>query len=120
MPGIYDLEIYRGDTVRWRFNVWEDPTKTTPANLAGVEAAAQVRDRPAGSILATMTCLVTDYNVIDMTLPADQSSNLPASRNGWQGTWDLQLTYPSGDIITIVYGQAFVTTDVTNSTAVVA
>jgi hypothetical protein len=108
-PGTGNLDIYRGDTKRWQFNLWADAKRTVPADLAGVTAIATIRDKALGGSYETaLTCVVTLPNIIDMTLTAAQSRTLPAI-----GVWDLQLTYPSGDVFTPIRGAVIVTQDVT-------
>jgi hypothetical protein len=109
-PGTYDLCIYRGDTGRWRFVCWQDAAKTMPSDFTGASAAAQIRDRPGGNAVTQLYCAVTDPNMVDVAvLPAD-SANLPP-----RGVWDLQLTYASSDVRTLVAGKVLVTGDVTQA-----
>jgi hypothetical protein len=109
-PGTYDLCIYRGDTGRWRFICWQDAAKTMPSDLTGATAAAQIRDRPGGNMVTQFYCGVTAPNTVDVAvLPAD-TANLPP-----RGVWDLQLTYASSDIRTLVAGKVLVTGDVTQT-----
>jgi hypothetical protein len=113
MPGDYDLNIYRGDTGRWAFILWQDIAKTIPVDLTGAAVAAQIRDRPGGANLADMACVITGTNRIDMMLAPTDSQNLPS-----RGAWDLQVTMGnSGDVTTIVAGRVCVTGDVTGSAA---
>jgi hypothetical protein len=109
MPGSCNLNIYRGDTGRWQFNLWTDTAKTVPADLTGVIVNATIRDKPTGgSYASALTCTVTLPNIINMSITSTQSRVEPAV-----GVWDLQLTYPSGDIYTVLAGAAIVTQDVT-------
>jgi hypothetical protein len=112
MPGDYDLNIYRGDTGRWAFILWQDVAKTVPVDLTGASVAAQIRDRPGGTNLADMSCAVTGVNRIDMLLAPADSQSLPS-----RGAWDLQVTMGSGDVTTIVAGRVCVAVDVTGSAA---
>jgi hypothetical protein len=108
-PGTNNLDLYRGDTKRWQFKLWIDVARTQPVDLTGVVAKATIRDKAVGgSFELPLTCTVTVPNIIDMVLTANQSNTLPAV-----GVWDLQLTYPSGDIITPLKGAVTVTQDVT-------
>lgn len=107
IPGTYDLCLYRGDTSRWQFRVWLDEAKTQPADLAGAVAKAQIRPGHGGPA-TDMTCVITVPNIIDMTLPAGAS---PPQR----GLWDLEVTYASGDVKTVVAGKVTVLGDVTNA-----
>lgn len=110
-PGSYNLDIYRGDTSRWQFKLWIDNARTQPADLTGVIAEATVRDKAVnGSYQILLMCVVTLPNIIDMTMTSYNSQECPTV-----GVWDLQLTYPSGDIITVLKGSCIVTHDVTYS-----
>lgn len=110
-PGIYNLDIYRGDTYNWTFNLWFDTAQTLPADLTGVLALAEIRTKPAGSLMATLNCTVTLPNIIKMILAPDQSMLLSPKAT----VWDLQLTYPDGSVGTVLAGSVTVTMDVTDS-----
>jgi hypothetical protein len=112
MPGKTDLNLYRGDTVRFPAKVWADAGKTQPADLTGVTAKAEIRDKAAGKLLASFACTIELPNTINLVLDAATSTILPG-----KGVWDLQLTYAGGDVQTVVYGSVKVTTDVTDSAA---
>lgn len=108
-PGNANLDVYRGDTQRWQFKLWTDTASTVATDLTGVTVSATVRDKALGGSYETApSCIVTLPNIIDMTLTSDQSRNLPAV-----GVWDLQVTFPSGDIFTVMRGAVIVTQDVT-------
>jgi hypothetical protein len=109
-PGSYDLCIYRGDTGRWRFICWQDAAKTMPSDFTGASAAAQIRDRPGGNMVTQLYCGVTAPNTVDVAVLAVDSALLPP-----RGVWDLQLTYASSDIRTLVAGKVLVTGDVTQA-----
>lgn len=110
-PSNYPLKIYRGDTYRWRYTLWADTAKTQPVDLTGAAVTAEIRDKPGGALLTSLACVVTLPNIIDATLTATASAGLPADG----GNWDMQLTYPSGDVSTIISGRVEVTADVTGS-----
>jgi hypothetical protein len=114
-PGNYPLDIYRGDTYRWQFTLWSDADKTDPVDLTDVTVRSQIRDKPAGKLLATIDCTVTLPNIILATLTADECAKLPASATSC--AWDLQLTWPNTDITTLLAGPVAVTVDVTDSAA---
>jgi hypothetical protein len=108
-PGVIDLDIYRGDTKRWKFKLWQDTAKTLPVDLAGATVNATIRDKATnGSYELPLACTVTEPNIVDMVLTAGQSRNLPSV-----GVWDLQVTFPSGDIASVLKGAVVVTQDVT-------
>jgi hypothetical protein len=107
-PAVYPLSLYRGDSYKWRFVFWLDDAKTQVVDLTGASAAAQIRDKPDGQVMA-MTCAVVVPNIVDVVLPAaDWASNTLKG-----GGWDLQVTYPSGEVITFVAGAVTIKQDVT-------
>jgi hypothetical protein len=108
-PASLPLALYRGDTFRLQITLSDQ--NNVPLDLTGVVAKSEIRDRPAGAIIIELQCLITLPNIINLTLLTADSHNLPA-----QGVWDLQLTYPSGDVKTPLAGPVAVTPDVTDST----
>ena len=114
-PGTLPIEIYRGDSLAWQFNLWDDEAKTIPTDLSAAEVKAQIRDRPSGKLIVELDCTVTPPNVIDMRLPASVSRTLCITR----GAWDLQVTRPDpvvGQLVqTVVAGPVTVVLDITDS-----
>jgi hypothetical protein len=110
-PATYPLHLYRGDSYRWQFRLWQDAAKTQPVDLTGASVTAEIRDRP-GSTLAVIAlpCTVTLPNVIDMAIAAATSKGVPS-----YGAWDLQIAYPSGEVGTVLAGPVRCTADVTAS-----
>ncbi len=109
MPKEYHLTIYRGDSYRWQYVLWLDSARTQPVDLTGVTVAAALRQ---SSTTTPLACTVTD-NTIDVVLVPATSAALAVTSSG---RWDLQLTYPTGDIKTIVAGTLTVRGDVTGTT----
>jgi hypothetical protein len=109
----YGLAPYRGDTHRWRFVLWADPGRTVAVDLTGVVVKAEIRSAPGGSFVAALGCTVTLPQTIDVALTAAQSATLPPS-----AAWDLQLTWPSGDVQTVVKGSVTASGDVTDAIAI--
>lgn len=107
-PGPYTLQVYRGDSYRWQFTCFDDVNQTQPSDLTGVTVNSQIRDRPGGNYICSLTCTVTPPNIINTHLAAVDSGKLSGS-----AVWDLQLTYASGDVATILAGPVNITTDVT-------
>jgi hypothetical protein len=99
IPADYNLKIYRGDTSRWQIKLWADKDKTQIADLTGVTVEATLCDRAGGNFAMPLGCTVTEANIIEMVLASGQSRDLPA-----RGVWDLKLTYPSGDVATVLTG----------------
>jgi len=111
LPGVYDLQLYRGDTARYSFVLWQDTNKTIPLDLTGSVAAAQVRDRAdSGRIVIQLACSIGLPNTVNVALLAPDSAALPSN---CRGVWDLQITAASGDVTTVVGGNVSVTSDVT-------
>ena len=111
LPGVYDLQLYRGDTARYSFVLWQDTNKTIPLDLTGSVAAAQVRDRAdSGRVVVQLACAISLPNTVNVALLAADSAALPAN---CRGVWDLQLTAATGDVLTVVSGKVAVTSDVT-------
>lgn len=108
-PANLPLDLYRGDSGRMRVTILDQNQQ--PVDLTGVVAKAEIRDRPGGTQITLLTCVITLPNIIDVTLSAADSHDLPA-----KGVWDLQLTFASGDVKTPLAGQVQVTPDVTDST----
>lgn len=111
MPGLYPLvPLYRGDSAQWQVVIWLDLARSVPYNLTGVSPKAEIRDMPGGSLIIPLGSVVTLPNIIDVDLGAGWSEQLPQT-----GVWDLQLTYASGQVFTILAGDVKVVADVTNS-----
>ena len=110
IPGTYDLCLYRGDTARWQFRLWQDEAKTMPVDLTGASVLAQIRSGPGGAVQATPGTAVVLPNLIDMVLDATASAALQP-----RGVWDLEVTYASGDVATPLRGNVIVQQDVTRA-----
>ena len=113
-PGNYPLTLYRGDTYVWEFRLYgatgEDPP---PADLTGVTAKAEIRDRAGGTLLTSMLCTITLPNIVTVKLKTANWTGLSAK----VAAWDLQLTYADADasVLTILAGTVTITTDVTDT-----
>jgi hypothetical protein len=108
-PEPFPLALYRGDSYAWQFRVWQDTPGGTPEDLAGVTAAAQVRDRAGGQVVMALDVVVVQPNLVNVNLPADAWDAVQLRK----GAWDLQLTWPGGAVVTIVAGPVQVVQDVT-------
>ena len=112
LPGLYPLEIYRGDTKKLAFKLWADAAKTIPTDLTGAVAAAQIR-QASTSLRAPVvaTCAIELPNIITMTITSDATVNTPA--RGHQGQWDVQVTFPNSEVLTVLAGAVNIYGDVT-------
>jgi hypothetical protein len=111
-PGKYDLNIYKGDSYKWRFTLWADADRTVPVDLTGATAAAEIRDRSGGTVIVALELTFPDpgINVIEAALSNVDSARCPA-----KALWDLQVTFPEGDVQTMVAGSVVTTADITDS-----
>ena len=75
---------------------------------------SQLRDRTGGTLIVSLTCTIVLPNIIDAALSATDCAKLPSS-----GAWDMQVTYASGDVATVLAGPVNVVSDVTAITPVV-
>lgn len=113
VPAYFSLEFYRGDDFRKQFRLWADKKKTIPADLTGAEASADIRAAPMALPAASLECVITG-NVIDVSLPGPDTILVP--KNGY---WDLQITYASGEIRTVVAGGVSVRPGITRPGVIV-
>ena len=114
-PGSYNLDLYRGDTYKWQFQLFQDNDQTQPVNLTGATLKSEIRDKTAGTVVIPITCTLsatpTD-GIINAVLAATAFAGMPQ-----HGVWDLQVTFSNGDIHTVLAGTVTVTADVTDSVA---
>jgi hypothetical protein len=113
MPQNLTLDLYRGDSRHWRFHLYTNVDETIPYDLTGVTAKAEIRLKSGTPVLASMPCVVTLPNIIDMDLTAEVSETLTMAT----AQWDLQLTWPAGQVTTILAGAVRMTADITDSVA---
>jgi hypothetical protein len=109
-PGDFPLTLYHGDTYRWTFVLWADADKTLPADLANVTVKAEIRDKPGGAKVTPLATTIIQPNAILLEIDAETSKAIPLA-----GAWDLQLTYATGEVATVLAGVVAVTMDVTDS-----
>jgi len=105
-PGRFDLDIYRGDTHRWRFRFWQNSAHTQTVSLAGFTARAQNRPAAGQSPVIDLACALTQPNTIDVYLSPF------VSQTAVTGRWDLELTSAAG-VVTVIAGAVTVTEDIT-------
>lgn len=110
MPAQVTLDVYRGDTYHWTFTLLTDAS--TPYDLTGMTAKAEVRAKSGGDVLAVLACAITLPNIVDVRLSSIESGKLTA-----KAMWDLQLS-TSGtppEVTTVAAGPVNVTLDITDS-----
>lgn len=108
--GTYNLNIVRFDSWTWQFTLWGDEAKSIPSDLSGATVTAQIRLTVGGAIIASLAVEVRDAprGVVWMSISSGQSGVLPPV-----AVWDMQISYPDGEIRTPVGGNVLVTDDVT-------
>ena len=64
-PGVYNLDIYRGDTKRMQFVLWvRHQARTIPTDLTGATASATIRDKAlSGAYELALGCTITLPNL---------------------------------------------------------
>ena len=102
-PPVYPLTVFQGDTGHWRMVLWLDRDKTIPIDLTGIVVEARMKATLGEHILITA---VTLPNIIEVTLPAPMSRDLPSASN-----WTLKLIKPENEIQTICRGPVRVMAD---------
>jgi len=120
-PGVYDLEIYQGDTFRRTLRLRQRVLDTDGVTwisgayipLTGYTGAAQVREtKIATDVTATMTVTVLDQTItpggVTLYMPASATSLITKDQ-----VWDLQLTAPNGDVTTFLAGAVTLVQEVT-------
>jgi hypothetical protein len=110
LPGNHDLRIYRRDSFRQQVDLWLDKAMTEPADLTGVTAKAEIRTAPRGIIIKDIGCTIILPNQVHLAM-----SPVDTDVSTLRGVWDLQLTYPGGDVQTVLAGAVTFVLDVTES-----
>lgn len=110
MPDILDLEAYQGDDFERVLNFFEDDG-TTPLDLTGYEAAAQVRrwvdsDEPDAEFTIDDSAL--DEGKVTLTLTGAETEVLSGAYS-----WDFQMEDPGGKVRTYIAGKVTVKQGVT-------
>lgn len=110
IPGKYNPRFVQGDT--WEFSVNVQDANETAFDLTGYTAQSQLREHASSvSAAITLTCEIeTPTNgIIKVTGDKDSTSAVTAGKYAW----DLQITYVSGEIYTILAGTFTVLAEVT-------
>lgn len=110
-PSNYKLNLYRGDSASWTFKFWKDDAKTQPVDLTNAVIEAEIREKPSGTTIISLDCVLTSQNVVDVKLTtAHWLKGIPE-----KGVWDMQVTLPDGTVYSPLAGAVTVTLDVTDS-----
>jgi hypothetical protein len=121
LPDVVDLSFVAGDTFRIRIRV-VDPDTANALPLTEYEFQAQVAklsDRVAVADFVTTPDPDFPNEAVILSLSPTETATLPAQGDGseFKGIWDLEVTFPNGDIRTVAKGDVLCVIDVTNSGA---
>jgi hypothetical protein len=88
------------------------PDNITPINTTGWTGAAQIRDKPGGTVMGAFTVTLDNVGNITCTLP--HAVTQAVSWNGFdRGVWDLEVTTAGGLVDRLAMGKVIVSHDVT-------
>ena len=119
LPSEVNLSFISRDTFRIRVRVM-DPESMTPEDLSGYKFCAEIaQDVVPRSIVAEFTITPdpdAPNEAVILTLTPQESAPLPGMGDGrrFQGVWDLEVTFPSGDVRTVAAGTVVVGIDVSD------
>jgi hypothetical protein len=119
LPDVVDLSFVAGDTFRIRIRVVDPDTNSAlPLSQYQFQAeVAQLSDRTAVAEFSTSPDPDNPTTAIILGLPPTETAKLPDLGTGseFKGIWDLEVTFPNGDIRTVAKGDVLCVLDVTNS-----
>lgn len=112
VPGVYDLNIYQGDTFRISFRILD--SNNDPLDLTGQTPKSEIRDAPGGTLIESFTATLATQSgdtlgQVDLEMA---SADTTALTPGTIGVWDLQLTN-AGEVTTYIGGSVTVQAEVT-------
>jgi hypothetical protein len=118
LPSDVDLAFVAGDTFRMRVRV-VNPTTGLPVLLDGHTFCSEIAKLPERSIVAQFTVTPdpdAPAEAVIMTLSKTETAALPGLGDGtvFKGIWDLEVTFPDGDIRTVAKGDITCEIDVSN------
>jgi hypothetical protein len=109
-PDKVSFTHYRGDTLAFSVEVWDDADKTIPSDLSAALVSAQVRESPDDTqVLADLEVTVTG-NTVNLVLPPKGARELKASN-----VFDVQVDWYADDtnVQTVLAGTISAGKDVT-------
>lgn len=119
LPLTYDIYAPKGDTYRRGVRIKNQVTNTYE-DLTGVVLAGQVRSTLFDTTdmfdltLAIDPDQVTNMGLLWLEIPDTISETFPLYPDWIQfGVWDLEVTWPSGDVVTYLSGDVYTKGDVT-------
>ena len=121
LPDTVDLSFVAGDTFRIRVRVI-DPSTTEPISLDGYSIAAWIAKEDGKTNVADFDVAPDpdpESDALILTLPSDETELLyvarPAGATEFSGKWDLEVTFPNGDVRTVAKGDVHCYDDITHS-----
>lgn len=115
-PASYDLAIYQGDSYDLFFRVKARDTNGVLVyqDLTGSTVKAQYRANAASStVLLEFSCSLSNQSTTAGGVLVHASAAQTTALAVMTGMWDCQITYPSGDVKTVLRGNVTVTTEIT-------
>ena len=106
-PQALDLNIYRGDSGRFRVSVVDEAG--APYDISAAAWDCDIRPDADGALVTSLTVTPVDSSTIDVSLDAAQSAALEGD-----GVWDLEMTL-NGEVTTLLAGRVTVTKDVSRA-----
>jgi len=119
LPDDVDLSFVAGDSFRIRIRV-VDPDDSEAQPLTEYEFQAEIANADDRVVVAEFTAAPDpDFptSAVILTLPPTETAKLPDLGTGteFKGIWDLEVTFPNGDVRTVAKGAVLCVLDVTNS-----
>lgn len=109
-----DLTLIRGTTFDFELD-WQsenDQGAMVPVDITGCSATLQIRSQASNDLLVECTSVAGDITITDATLGQLQVHIAPEKTSGqnvddWgDARWELRITFPSGDVYSLVRGWA--------------
>jgi hypothetical protein len=119
LPDTVDLSFVAGDTFRIRIRVI-DPATTEPLPLDDYEIDAWIAKEDGKTNIADFDVSADPDGVaLILTLTPRETELLyvarPVGATEFTGKWDLEVTFPNGDVRTVAKGSVRCVDDITNS-----
>jgi len=104
-PAKVNFSIWKGATFLKRLTLYTDETRTAVRDLSGSTAYLDIKDKPDGNVLLSLTTgnggiTLSDQGTIDLKI-TDEDTNLITWKTG---VYDLIITDELGDSDAIIYG----------------
>lgn len=121
LPSDVDLSFVAGDTFRVRVRVI-DPETSDAVTLDEYQFCAEIANDPVRAIVAQFDVSPDPDNpneAVILTLSKTETAALPGMDDGtvFKGVWDLEVTFPNGDVRTVASGSVTCTIDISNCSA---